>query len=433
MSSNDNSSKQVIPFAQQAQGLYHPRDEHDACGVGLVVDVQGRKSNRIVRNAIQVLENLAHRGACGCEENTGDGAGILLQIPDAFMRNVASSQGITLPAVEEYGVGMVFLPAESDEAARCEQLFEQAVGLLGQKVLGWRDVPVNPNGLGKSAFESRPLIRQVFVARSGDLADVVAFERKLCLIRRAAEKLVHASDIQGRGAFYVVSLSARTLVYKGMLKADQLDSYFPDLTELSVVSALALVHSRFSTNTFPSWSRAHPYRMVAHNGEINTLRGNVNWMSARESQLASPLFGDDIKHLRPVVDQSGSDSAMFDNVLEALVMGGRSLPHAVMMMIPEPWHKHKTMSPEKRAFYEYHSCLMEPWDGPAAVAFSDGVQSAACSIAMVCGRCATPSPRVAWWSWRPKPACWIFLPPRFRTRVASSRAACSWSTRPKSA
>jgi len=354
MSSNDNSRKQSISIAQQAQGLYDPKDEHDACGVGLVVDVEGRKSNRIVRNAIQVLENLAHRGACGCEENTGDGAGILLQIPDAFMRNVSSSEGITLPPVEDYGVGMVFLPRESNDAGRCERLFEDAVALLGQKVLGWRDVPVNPNGLGKSAFESRPLIRQVFVARSADVADVVAFERKLCLIRRAAEKLVHASDINGREAFYVVSLSARTVVYKGMLKADQLDSYFPDLTELSVVSALALVHSRFSTNTFPSWSRAHPYRMVAHNGEINTLRGNVNWMSARESLLASPLFGDDIKHLRPVVDQSGSDSAMFDNVLEALVMGGRSLPHAVMMMIPEPWHKHKSMSPEKRAFYEYH-------------------------------------------------------------------------------
>ena len=375
MSSIDNPRKQQFLFQQrEAEGLYDPRHEHDACGVGLVVDVQGRKSNQIVRNAIQVLENLAHRGACGCEENTGDGAGILLQIPDAFMRNVASSLGISLPAAEEYGVGMVFLPRDSQDAARCEQLFEEAVALLGQKVLGWRDVPANPTGLGKSAAESRPLIRQVFVGRGAGVADVVAFERRLCLVRRAAEKLVRASDIARRDDFYVVSLSARTLVYKGMLKADQLDSYFPDLSELSVVSALALVHSRFSTNTFPSWSRAHPYRMIAHNGEINTLRGNVNWMSARESLLASPLFGDDIEHLRPVVDQSGSDSAMFDNVLEALVMGGRSLPHAVMMMIPEPWHKHKTMSPEKRAFYEYHSCLMEPWDGPAAVAFSDGVQ-----------------------------------------------------------
>jgi glutamate synthase (ferredoxin) len=364
--------RQFLP--PQAEGLYNPRDERDACGVGLVVDIEGRKSNRIVRNAIRVLENLAHRGACGCEENTGDGAGILLQIPDAFLRNVGTALGISLPDPEAYGVGMVFLPQDSGDAGRCEQLFEQAVAMLGQSVLGWRDVPVNPTGLGKSAVFSRPLIRQVFVARGSGVADTAAFERKLCLVRRAAEKLVCASDIPGRDQFYVVSLSARTVVYKGMLTAGQLDSYYPDLSEMSVISALALVHSRFSTNTFPSWSRAHPYRMIAHNGEINTVRGNVNWMSARESLLASPLFGDDIKHLHPVVDQTGSDSSMFDNVLETLVMGGRSLPHAMMMMIPEPWHKHKTMSPEKRAFYEYHSCLMEPWDGPAAVAFSDGVQ-----------------------------------------------------------
>ena len=357
-----------------AQGLYHPSHEHDACGVGLVVDVEGRRSNRIVRNAIQVLENLAHRGACGCEENTGDGAGILLQIPDSFMRNVTSAMGFALPGPEEYGLGMVFFPRDPEAAADCQEIFGQSLALLGLSVLGWRDVPVNPTGLGQSALDSRPLIRQVFVGHGADAPDTAAFERKLCLARRAAEKRVAASDIDGRDLFYVVSLSARTVVYKGMLTAAQLDSYFPDLSELSVVSALALVHSRFSTNTFPSWSRAHPYRMIAHNGEINTLRGNVNWMSARESMLASPLFGDDIKHLHPVVDQTGSDSSMLDNVLETLVVGGRSLPHAMMMMIPEPWHKHKTMSPEKRAFYEFHSCLMEPWDGPAAVAFSDGTQ-----------------------------------------------------------
>ncbi|MBN2576148.1 MAG: glutamate synthase large subunit [Deltaproteobacteria bacterium] len=358
----------------RAQGLYHPRYEHEACGVGLVVDVEGRKSNQIVRNGIQVLENLAHRGACGCEENTGDGAGILMQIPDGFLRNVTSAIGIELPAPEEYGVGMVFLPRALDEAAHCQRLFERAVALLKLDVLGWRDVPVNATGLGRSAVASQPLVRQVFVGRGAGVADTAAFERKLCLVRRAAEKLVRAADIVERELFYVVSLSARTVVYKGMLKAAQLDSYFPDLADLSVVSALALVHSRFSTNTFPSWSRAHPYRLVAHNGEINTLRGNINWMSARESLLASPLFGEDIKHIRPVVDETGSDSAMFDNVLEMLVIGGRSLPHAMMMMIPEPWHKHKHMSPEKRAFYEFHACMMEPWDGPAAVAFSDGVQ-----------------------------------------------------------
>ncbi len=373
-SSDDQRGRNKTQLNRGPQGLYDPRYEHDACGVGLVVDVEGRKSNQIVRAGVQVLENLAHRGACGCEENTGDGAGIMLQIPDAFLRNVTSALGILLPAPEEYGVGMVFLPQDSDDAARCEEILERAVVELGQKVLGWRDVPVNPIGLGKSAVASRPQIRQVFVARGEGVVDVAGFERKLCLVRRLAEKQVRKSDIPERDLFYVVSLSARTLVYKGMLTAEQLDSFFPDLSELSVVSALALVHSRFSTNTFPSWSRAHPYRMIAHNGEINTLRGNVNWMGARESMLASPLFGDDIKHLHPVVDQSGSDSAMFDNVLETLVVGGRSLPHAMMMMIPEPWHKHKSMSPEKRAFYEYHACLMEPWDGPAAVAFSDGVQ-----------------------------------------------------------
>ena len=373
-SSDHQRPPHKTPSNPRSQGLYDPKYEHDACGVGLVVDVEGRKSNQIVRNAVQVLENLAHRGACGCEENTGDGAGIMLQIPDIFLRNVTSALGIALPAAEQYGVGMVFLPQDSLEAARCEEILEQAITQLGQKVLGWRDVPVNPNGLGNSAMASRPQIRQVFVARGEGLADVAAFERKLCLVRRLAEKLVRASDVAGRDLFYVASLSSRTLVYKGMLTAEQLDSFFPDLSELSVVSALAIVHSRFSTNTFPSWSRAHPYRVIAHNGEINTLRGNVNWMGARESMLASELFGDDIKHLHPVVDQSGSDSSMFDNVLETLVMGGRSLPHAMMMMIPEPWHKHKSMSQEKRAFYEYHACLMEPWDGPAAVAFSDGVQ-----------------------------------------------------------
>jgi glutamate synthase (NADPH/NADH) large chain len=373
-SSDHQHGRQKASSTPRKEGLYDPTYEHDACGVGLVVDVEGRKSNQIVRKAVQILENLAHRGACGCEENTGDGAGILMQIPDDFLRNVASALGIALPAPEEYGVGMVFLPPDSAEAARCEEILEQAIGQLGQKVLGWRDVPVNPGGLGRSAMASRPHIRQVFVARGEGVIDVAGFERKLCLIRRLAEKLVRASDITGRDGFYVVSLSARTVVYKGMLTAEQLDSFYPDLSELSVASALALVHSRFSTNTFPSWSRAHPYRMIAHNGEINTLRGNVNWMGARESLLSSPLFGDDIKHLHPVVDQSGSDSSMFDNVLETLVVGGRSLPHAIMMMIPEPWHKHKAMSAEKRAFYEYHSCLMEPWDGPAAVAFSDGVQ-----------------------------------------------------------
>lgn len=360
--------------APQRQGLYDPANEREACGVGFVVDVAGGKSHRIVRDGIRVLENLGHRGASGSEENTGDGAGILVQLPDAFLRSVTANIGIELPPAGQYAAGMVFLPREPAEAAACRSLFEMGASEMGHKVIGWREVPTNPTGLGKTALESRPAMAQVFVDRPAALTNDADFERRLVLIRRTAEKLVRASDLGGRKAFYIASLSCRTLVYKGMLNADQLDTFFPDLSELSLESALALVHSRFSTNTFPSWSRAHPYRVIAHNGEINTLRGNVNWMSAREHDLASPLFGADIERLHPVVDQEGSDSAMFDNVLETLVVGGRSLPHAVMMMIPEPWHKHKTMSPDKRAFYEYHSCLMEPWDGPAAICFTDGVQ-----------------------------------------------------------
>jgi glutamate synthase (ferredoxin) len=373
MSSKDNPDQRMRQ-APEKQGLYDPTHEHDACGVGFVVNIEGKKSHKIVRDGIQVLENLGHRGASGSEENTGDGAGILLQLPDAFLRGVTANIGIELPPAGQYAVGMVFLPWEDDEAAACRELFHKAAGELGHKVIGWREVPTNPTGLGKTALASRPTMAHVFIDRPAGLTDDESFERRLILIRRTAEKLVRQSSLEHRGLFYVVSLSARTLVYKGMLNADQLDRFFPDLSELSLESALALVHSRFSTNTFPSWSRAHPYRVIAHNGEINTLRGNINWMSAREHDLASPLFGADIERLRPVVDQSGSDSAMFDNVLETLVAGGRSLPHAVMMMIPEPWHKHKTMSAEKRAFYEYHSCLMEPWDGPAAICFTDGTQ-----------------------------------------------------------
>lgn len=358
----------------QKQGLYDPSYEHDACGVGFVVDVAGRKSNQLVRDAVQVLKNLGHRGACGCEENTGDGAGILVQMPDAFLRIATEGLGFSLPPVGQYGVGMVFLPTDAGERAACEKLLEQAVRSMGQRVLGWRNVPTNNAGIGASARASQPVMRQVFVGRSDGITDEAAFERTLYLARKTAERLVRTSDLRRKDRFYIASLSWKTMVYKGMLTADQLDGFFPDLSDPAVASALAIVHSRFSTNTFPSWARAHPYRAIAHNGEINTLRGNVNWMSARESVLASPLFGQDIEKLHPVVDQSGSDSAMLDNVLEMLVMGGRSLPHAVMMMVPEPWMKHESMSQEVRDFYEYHSCLMEPWDGPAAICFTDGVQ-----------------------------------------------------------
>jgi glutamate synthase (ferredoxin) len=356
------------------QGLYDPQYEHDACGVGFIVDLKGRKSHDLVRKAIQILENLEHRGACGCEKNTGDGAGILLQTPHDFLVRECDTLGIKLPAYGEYGVGMVFLPTDQDGQQWCEQRFEQIVREEGQHVLGWRTVPTNNDPLGPTARGTEPVIRQIFIGRGGQLADDLAFERKLYVIRKRVENAVKASDLALRSMFYVPSLSYKTLIYKGMLISTQLATYYPDLQNATLAASLAMVHSRFSTNTFPNWARAHPYRYLCHNGEINTLRGNVNWMHARESLFASKLFGADIQKILPVIDETGSDSAMFDNALEMLVMTGRSLPHAVMMMIPEPWNGHESMGAEKKAFYEYHSCLMEPWDGPASIAFTDGLR-----------------------------------------------------------
>jgi glutamate synthase (ferredoxin) len=356
------------------QGLYDPRHEHDACGVGFVVDLRGRKSANIVQNAIQVLLNLEHRGACGCEINTGDGAGILLQIPHKFLVGKCDRLGIKLPAPGQYGVGVVFLPTAADSRQACERLFEQAVREEGQVFLGWRDVPTDNSMLGPTAVKSQPVIRQLFIGRGPSIETDDAFERKLYVIRRRVRQAVRRSDIAEKAHFYIPSLSARTIVYKGMLNPQQLAPFFPDLQSDEMESALGLVHSRFSTNTFPSWSRAHPYRMIAHNGEINTLRGNVNWMHARESMFQSKVFGDDLKKCLPVVDTDGSDSGMFDNVLELLVLAGRSLPHAMMMMIPEPWSNHESMPQERKDFYNFHGCLMEPWDGPASVAFTDGIR-----------------------------------------------------------
>jgi glutamate synthase domain-containing protein 2/glutamate synthase domain-containing protein 1/glutamate synthase domain-containing protein 3 len=363
----------------EPQGLYDPRHEHDACGVGFVVDLQGRKSHDIVRQALTILNNLEHRGACGCEANTGDGAGILLQAPHAFLQKACEALKIRLPAAGDYGVGTVFLPTDPQERRQCEGMFEKIIREEGQLALGWRTVPTRNGDIGPTARAAEPVIRQVFIGRQGrgttaDLPDELAFERKLYVIRKRVENEVRKSSLAQRAMFYIASLSCKTLIYKGMLNAPQVLPYFPDLEDPAVESALALVHSRFSTNTFPSWARAHPYRYIAHNGEINTLRGNVNWMHARESMLRSDLFGDDLKKVLPIMDESGSDSAMFDNALELLVLSGRSLPHAVMMMIPEPWGGDPHMSAEKRAFYEYHSCLMEPWDGPASIAFTDGVR-----------------------------------------------------------
>jgi glutamate synthase domain-containing protein 2/glutamate synthase domain-containing protein 1/glutamate synthase domain-containing protein 3 len=356
------------------QGLYDPRFEHDSCGVGFVVNVKGTKSHEVVRQALTVLMNLRHRGACGCEANTGDGAGILIQKPHAFLKRGCAAQGIQLPEPEEYGVGMVYLPIDPVERYKCEKLFEEIVVNEGHRLLGWRSVPTNHNLLGFTALRSEPQVRQVFIARDPKLTDDMAFERKLYVVRKLAERGIRYAGIKGGNQFYIASLSHKTVVYKGMLMAEQLVPFYPDLDNPLMESALALVHSRFSTNTFPSWDRAHPYRYIAHNGEINTLRGNINWMHARESLLESDLFGDDTKKLLPIINEDGSDSAMFDNCLEFLVLGGRSLPHAVMMMIPEPWSGHETMSDEKKAFYEYHGCLNEPWDGPASIAFTDGVR-----------------------------------------------------------
>ena len=372
--SSDNSSygHDKPRTAPPAFGLYDPRFEHDACGVAFVADIKGRRTHETVADALRALENLVHRGAHGSEVNTGDGAGVLLQVPHEFLSRECARLGFALPEPGEYAVGMCFLPLDAVGIDACRRMFEQQAGSLGISVLGWRDVPTENAPIGPSAKAGEPLMCQVFLRRPEELTDVLAFERALYLLRRRMENAARDLDFPGHECFYVCSLSPRTIVYKGMLSADQIVGYFPDLTDPEVKSALCLVHQRFSTNTFPAWRLAHPYRMLAHNGEINTLRGNVNWMRARERQFASELFGDDIKDLLPVVDENASDSATLDNVLELLVMTGRSLPHAMMMLIPEPWTGNDGMNELQRDFYDYHSSLMEPWDGPAAVTFTDG-------------------------------------------------------------
>ena len=354
------------------QGLYDPRFEHDACGVGFVVHIKGEKSHEIVEQALTVLENLDHRGACGCEENTGDGAGILMQVPHAFFQHVCGGLGIHLPDAGEYGVGKVFLPDNRNQRRRFEKIIEEIIADEGQKLLGWRKVPTDNLYLGDTAKASEPFVRQVFIGRGPGIQDDMAFERKLYVIRRRAENAIRYAGLAGGDFFYISSMSHKTIIYKGMLTARQVATFYPDLSDPLVETAIAVVHSRFSTNTFPSWGRAHPFRYLIHNGEINTLRGNDNWMHARQSMLASELFGEDLKKLFPIIQEDGSDSAKFDNTLEFLALSGRSLPHAVMMMIPEPWENHESMDQKKRDFYEFHSSLMEPWDGPASIAFTDG-------------------------------------------------------------
>ena len=359
-----------IPGFPNRQGLYDPQHEKDSCGIGFVVNIKGKKSHDIVRKGLQVLENLTHRGAQGADAHTGDGAGILLQIPHAFLKRVAGDTGVVLPEVGEYGVGQLFLPPITDSRRLCEKVFTEIIAEEGLRLLGWRDVPVKSDQIGALARTTEPFMRQVFIAR--DAFNETQFERKLYVVRKRVEKAVAESAIQGREHFYVPSLSANTIVYKGLLLPHQMAAYYQDLTDERMVSALALVHSRFSTNTFPTWPRAHPYRYVCHNGEINTLKGNVNWMKARQGRLHSELFGKDMEKLFPIVSEDQSDSACLDNALEFLLLGGRSLPHAMMMLIPEPWVANPQMDLDRRGFYQYHAAMMEPWDGPAAVCFTDG-------------------------------------------------------------
>ncbi|HEV2472006.1 MAG TPA: glutamate synthase subunit alpha, partial [Chthonomonadales bacterium] len=354
------------PGLPPPNGLYHPQQEHDACGVGFVADIKGNRSHQIIETACAVLVNLQHRGACGCDPETGDGAGILIQIPDALFRT--SIRSVALPPPGRYGVGMIFLPRNRDEMELCRQIINRIVEEEQQTVLCWRRVPVDNSGIGAVARSVEPRIEQLFVGTS--LEDEEEFERKLYVIRRRIENAVAQRSLRQAEYFYLCSLSCRTVVYKGLLLAGQITGFYRDLSDHRSETALALVHQRFSTNTFPTWPLAHPYRFLAHNGEINTLRGNRNWMRAREAQLTSKLFGEDVRKLAPLVNETGSDSATLDNAFELLVRGGRSMPHALLMLIPEAWPN--LADPDLRAFYEFHACMMEPWDGPAAVVFSDG-------------------------------------------------------------
>ncbi len=359
----------------EAHGLYRAANEHDACGVGFVAHIKGQKAHGIVQQGLKILENLDHRGAVGADKLMGDGAGILIQIPDEFFRADMAVRGVELPPPGEYGVGMIFLPKEHASRLACVQELERAVKAEGQVLLGWRDVPVDRDmPMSPTVRDKEPVIRQLFIGRGHDVIVPDALERKLYVIRKTASSAIQALKLKHSREYYVPSMSCRTIIYKGLLLADQVGGYYQDLQDPRVVSALALVHQRFSTNTFPEWPLAHPYRMVAHNGEINTVKGNFNWMRAREGVMKSPVLGDDLKKLYPISFEGQSDTATFDNALELLTMSGYSLAHAAMMMIPEAWEQHTTMDERRRAFYEYHAAMLEPWDGPAAMVFTDGRQ-----------------------------------------------------------
>ncbi|MFC7060962.1 glutamate synthase large subunit [Halobacillus seohaensis] len=359
------------------QGLYHPENEHEACGIGMLANINGTKSHSIVENAVTILCNLEHRGGQAADVSTGDGAGILTQIPHYFFEKQCEKEDIELPPEGKYGVGMIFLPEDHDTRMHCKQIFERIVKEEGQQFLGWRTVPINDSFVGHDAKKTKPFIRQAFIAPGEGIDDRMALERRLYIIRKRAE--IETAKMDGYDDFYISSLSSSTIVYKGMLVPEQLDSFYIDLNHPDFKTALALVHSRFSTNTFPSWKRSHPNRYTIHNGEFNTLRGNVNWMRARQVLCESEYFSEeDLQKLLPVIDSNGSDSSMFDNAFEFLYLSGRSLAHSAMMMVPEPWANDESIHPKKKDFYEYHSCLMEPWDGPAALAYTDGTQIGAC-------------------------------------------------------
>ncbi|MGV3681487.1 MAG: glutamate synthase central domain-containing protein, partial [Acidovorax sp.] len=359
----------------QQHGLYSKSNEHDACGLGFVAHIKGVKRHDIVTQALKILENIDHRGAVGADKLMGDGAGILIQIPDALYREEMAKQGVTLPAAGEYGVGMIFLPKEHASRLACEQEMERAIKAEGQVLLGWRDVPVNVDmPMSPTVRKKEPILRQVFIGRGNDVIVQDALERKLYVIRKTASAAIQNLKLKHSKEYYVPSMSSRTVVYKGLLLADQVGTYYMDLQDERCVSAIGLVHQRFSTNTFPEWPLAHPYRYVAHNGEINTVKGNYNWMKAREGVMASPVLAADLHKLYPISFADQSDTATFDNCLELLTMAGYPISQAVMMMIPEPWEQHTTMDERRRAFYEYHAAMMEPWDGPASIVFTDGRQ-----------------------------------------------------------
>src|SRR6266700_4192088 len=364
--------------APEKQGLYDPANEHDSCGVGFIANVKGVKSNDIIRDGLLMLENLDHRGARGADPLVGDGAGCLIQIPDELLRAWAEEKTVSLPQPGDYAVAMCFLPRNAESRDAAVARLERFIEIEGQVLLGWREVPTDPAGLGQAVLESLPVIRQAIVARGPRAPDQDAFERKILTIRKQTQnpllELAEKRYLPGLADFYIPSLPTRTIVYNGLLLATQVGTFYTDLTDPRTKSALALVHQRFSTNTFPSWKLAHPYRFIAHNGEINTVRGNVNWMNARRRSMQSELMGPDLDKMWPLIPHGQSDTACLDNALEVLVAGGYPLAHAVMMLIPEAWAGNKRMDARRRAFYEYHAALLEPWDGPAAIAFTDGRQ-----------------------------------------------------------